>query len=243
MAYCKFCGMESKTTVRCEWCGRDLPRPSRVAPAAVGTADKREEGASDASFTFFIYFFFKDTATTESIWDLPLPERKTSTAETLLDFFLYVSVMVLMGSALIAWKLSNPLVLMTIGAMFLAGVLLAALRTIPPFESGGDVIGVRLMLMLVVFFPVLIVYIGFIVYGLVKCYTDRTVLALLSPLFLLLLALIILSAASVPEAAPLRMYGQFRGVEFLGISAMLLGWSATSWRRLYQEWSASGGLG
>ena len=123
--------------------------------------------------------------------------------------------------------------------MFLAGVLLAAFRAIPAFESGWDEIGVPLMLMLVIFFPVLIVYLGFIIYGLVKHHTDRTVLALLSPQFLLLLALIIMSAASIPEAVPLRMYGQFRGVEFLGISAMLLGWSATSWRRLFREWRQS----
>ena len=239
MAYCKFCGMESKTTGRCEWCGRDLPRLRRVARPAVGTSAPAEEGTADAPFTFFIYESLQRQSPTDSPWDISLPERKISTAETLVDFFLYVSVMVLMGSALIAWHLGNPFVLMTIGAMFLAGVLLATFRAIPPFEAGWDEVGVPLMLMLVVFFPVLIVYVGFIIYGLIRHQTDRTVLALLSPQFLLLLALIILSAASVPEAAPLRMYGQFRGVEFLGLSAILLGWSCTSWRRLFRQWKLS----
>ena len=239
MAYCKFCGMESKTTGRCEWCGRDLPRLRRVAPPRLGTAAPAEEGAADAPFTFFIYESLQRRAATEDPWDLALPEQKTSTAETLLDFFLYVSVMILMGSALIAWHLNNPFVLMTIAAMFLAGVLLAAFKAIPAFEAGWDEVGVPLMLMLVVFFPVLIVYLGFIIYGLARHHTDRTVVALLSPQFILLLALIIMSVASVPEAAPLRMYGQFRGVEFLGLSAMLLGWSATSWRRLLREWRVS----
>lgn len=239
MAYCKFCGMESKTTGRCEWCGRDLPRLRRAARPAVGTSAPAEEGTEDAPFTFFIYESLQRQSPTDSPWDISLPERKISTAETLVDFFLYVSVMVLMGSALIAWHLGNPFVLMTIGAMFLAGVLLAAFRAIPPFEAGWDEVGVPLMLMLVVFFPVLIVYVGFIIYGLIRHQTDRTVLALLSPQFLLLLALIILSAASVPEAAPLRMYGQFRGVEFLGLSAILLGWSCTSWRRLFRQWKLS----
>jgi hypothetical protein len=237
MAYCKFCGMESKTTGRCEWCGRDLPRLRRVAPPAVGTAQPKGEGSADAPFTFFIYESLQRQSPTEDTWDLAtLSERKTSTGEVFLDFLLYVSVMVLMGSALVAWHLSNPLVLITIGAMFLSGVLLAAFKAVPAFESGWDEVGVPLMLMLVVFFPVLIVYLGFIIYGLAKHQTDRTVLALLSPQFILLLALIIMSAASVPEAAPLRMYGQFRGVEFLGLSAVLLGWSATSWRRLFREW-------
>ena len=241
MAYCKFCGMESKTTGRCEWCGRDLPRLMRVAPPAVGTADKAEEGTSgDAPFTFFIYESLQRQSAAEDPWEMPLLERKISTAETLLDFFLYVSIMILMGSALVAWHLGNPIVLMTIGSMFLAGILLAAFRAVPAFESGWDEIGVPLMLMLVVFFPILIVYLGFVIYGLMKHHTDRTVLALLSPQFLLLVGLIVLSAASVPEAAPLRMYGQFRGVEFLGLSSMLIGWSITSWRRLYQEWRTSG---
>jgi len=240
MAYCKFCGMDSKTTGRCEWCGRDLPRLRRVAPPPPGTVASAEEGASEAPFTFFIYESLQRQSPAEDPWDLAvLPGRKTSTAETLLDFFLYVSIMVLMGSALIAWHLGNPFVLITIGTMFLAGVLLAAFKAVPPFEAGWDEIGVPLMLMLVVFFPVLIVYLGFIIYGLVKHETDRTVVALLSPQFVLLVTLIILSAASVPQAAPLRMYGQFRGVEFLGLSAMLIGWSAASWRRLFREWKVS----
>jgi len=234
MAYCKFCGMESRDPVRCEWCKRELPRSVRATPPteAMQPAPQRAEGGEgETPFGLYIYEASRFTPST-GVFSPVLPVAEDNRAETLLDFFVYAGAVFLLGSSLIAWRYSSPYILATIACMFLAGILLARFKAIPAFEQGWEEFGVPLMLMLAVFFPMLLVYLSYVGYGLVTHRTDRTVVRLLSPHFVAVLTLLMVSTIVGPEAVPIRLYGQLRGVELLGLSAILLGWSATSWRRL-----------
>lgn len=149
--------------------------------------------------------------------------------ETLLDFFIYWCALIITGSSLVSWHYSSPYLLATVGGLFIIGFLLARYGAIPAFEEGWDEIGVPLMLMLIIFFPTLLVFLGFIAYALITRRTERTVIWLLSPQFVALLVLVVVTAVTGPDTVPMGMYREFRGIEFLSLSAVLLGWSAGSW--------------
>lgn len=201
MPYCKYCGMNSRNSASCEWCGRELAQTVQISTDSAKTTRR--------------------TSTSDDAW-----------AETVLDFFVYWIALILIGSSLIDWHYDSPYILITIASLVVSGFLLTQFETIPAFENAWDEIGVPLMLMLVVFFPAQLVFIGYVVYGLLTHHTERTVIWLMSPQFVILLALIVLTAVTGPDTVPLRMYREFRGLEFLSLSAILLGWSAGSWRRL-----------
>ncbi|HUV05611.1 MAG TPA: hypothetical protein VMX94_10960 [Armatimonadota bacterium] len=227
--------MESRDPVRCEWCKRELPRavrPTAAPTEAPEPAPRRAENGERVSpFGLYIYEASRFAPSPEA-FPSALAGAEANRAETLIDFFVYAGAVFLLGSSLIAWRYGSPYLLATIACMFLAGILLARFNAVPAFEEGWEEFGVPLMLMLAVFFPMLLVFLGYVAYGAITHRTDRTVVRLLSPHFVAVLTLMLVSNVVGPEAVPIRMYGQFRGVELLSLSAILLGWSATSWRRL-----------
>lgn len=58
MAYCKFCGMESKTADKCEWCGRSLAmpaaKPREITPTTADIVEKAEEEERKSRVAFYI---------------------------------------------------------------------------------------------------------------------------------------------------------------------------------------------
>ena len=235
MAYCKYCGMESRDPVRCEWCKRELPHAARAAPPpteALQPAPQRAENGEGVSpFGLYIYEASRFTPTAGAFEPI-LTRPEENRGETLIDFLVYFGAVFLLGSTLIAWHYSNPYLLSAIACLFLAGIFLARFKVVPAFEEGWDGFGIPLMLMLALFFPMLLVYLGYVAYGIITHRTDRTVVRLLSPHFIAVLSLIMIGSVAGPESVSIHMYGQFRGVELLSLLAVLLGWSATSWRRL-----------
>jgi len=240
MTYCKYCGMESEDPVRCEWCGRVLPRPARVAPRQPSTNASQppsqvdDDATGEAPFTFYIYESRRFAPPSDEIV-IPIAHKGEEPQELLLDLFIYLGALTFMASFLIAWRYTNPYILAAIGCMFLAGILMARFKAIPAFVEECEEISIPAVLMLAVFFPIPLIYLGYLVYGVITHRAERTVVRLLSPLFAILLILFVVSAVAGPEAVPMRAYGQFRGVELLGFSALLLGWSAGSWYHLSLE--------
>lgn len=236
MAYCKHCGMYGQDSSACEWCGRELPPVVRIQQSAAAQAAAPTAVAQETPFVEYIEQTLQFPAPKQDdIIAPPVHRSAPEPAESLRDFGIYVIALILMGSALIAWHYSNPFVFGTIAIMFAAGFVLARYQIVPAFEEVWDEIGLPLMLMLVVLIPVLLVYLGFIAYGLIKRNTDRTVVALLSPHFAVLMILMAISMLTDPNSVPMKFYGQFRGMEFLSLCAVLLGWSALSWRRLIDQ--------
>jgi hypothetical protein len=58
MAYCKFCGMESKRPDKCDWCGRSLApepgRPPEIVPTTAQRIQEEEEAGRKSRATFYI---------------------------------------------------------------------------------------------------------------------------------------------------------------------------------------------
>jgi hypothetical protein len=155
--------------------------------------------------------------------------------DTLIDFAVYWFALMFMGSSLISWHFESVYLLATVGVLFIAGFVMARSRAIPSFEDAWDEASIPLMLMLVIFIPAFLVYLGYVAHNILKHPPDRTVIWLLSPLFVALLILVIVTAVAGPDAVPMGVYGEFRGVELLGLSALLLGWSAASWRNIFSR--------
>lgn len=162
----------------------------------------------------------------------PAARREDTTTEALVDFFIYWGALFIVGSCLIAWRYSSPYLLATVGGLFVVGALLAWFDAIPLFEDGMEEVGLPVMFMLVLLFPALLVFLGYIAYGLITRQTDRTVVWLLSAPFTALLILLVVTAATGPDTVPMGGFGSLRGVEFVGLAAVLLGWNASSWLRL-----------
>ena len=240
MTYCKHCGMESRNTATCEWCGRTLPRKvhrtqsSKPADASLPTLEATQPPPGATPYTFFIYERAKYGNPSDELL-FPVQKAQEDPREVLLDFSIYLGSLLLMGSSLITWHYGNPFILAAIVGMFLAGALMARLNAVPIFEEGLERMGVPLMLMLAVFFPVMLIYVGYVAYGFLTHRSEQTVVRLLTPLFMAVVILLLMSLIAGPKAVPVQMYGQFRGVELLCLSAVLLGWSASSWRRMLSQ--------
>lgn len=121
MAYCKFCGIESKTADFCELCRRPLP-PVPVTPVAppppqavedkLEAIEEKEQGARRA-------FFIACGA-----------------------LILVASILILLCYRIFPWVI--------VGALFAAGMLPARFRIIQPFESAWVEFGILFVLVVTV---------------------------------------------------------------------------------------------
>lgn len=204
MAYCKWCGMDSRDSGRCEWCGRDLG------------AAAQQENAPPPAHDYVASFEDENRAL-----------RTT--------FYLCCIGLILVTLMLTAWRfLLLPWA--TVSALFVTGILLGALRILPAMEDEWHEFVVPLVLILVL--GPEIVFIGYLVYGLVTKAMDLTVVWLLSSYFAVLLLIqvmaLILAAMGVgPERVPITFVLHMRVTAVLGLVAILFGWGASGmFRRL-----------
>ncbi|MBP6963912.1 MAG: hypothetical protein KBC96_05840 [Armatimonadetes bacterium] len=197
MAYCKWCGMESKTDRKCEWCGRDLV----AAPAAAGPPPARDHVAE-----------FEDE------------NRGLRTA-----FYISSAGILILSVVLTGWRfLLLPWI--AVGALFVTGMLLGALRILPAIEDEWHEFVIPLVLVLVAG-PEL-VFVGYLIYGLVTREMDLTVIWLLASYFGMLLlieimALVLIAAGIGPERLPMMFMFQIRAAAVLGMVAIIFGWGAS----------------
>ena len=195
MAYCKWCGMDSRDARRCEWCGKDLNAPVQTAPPPardyVAAFEEENRGLRVA-------------------------------------FYISSVALILVASALLGWRPSlYPWVALSM--LFIAGILLGALRILPPLEEEWHEFIVPIILLL--FFPTFLVYVGYLTYGLMTKNMDLTTVWLLSVYFAMLMLIDIAFVIVVTLGSgtvPMSMLLQVRGVEVLGLVAIVLGWGASS---------------
>lgn len=206
MTYCRYCGMESKEPKRCEWCGKDLtvPLPSEI-PEMKAAQDIVEE----------------------------LEERGR---ESRSKFFIIVGCLVAVAAGLIIWRLSlYPTV--TLATLFTAGILLAAMGVIRSFEDEWLEMFIAIVLRVALPGPLaLIAYIGYVIWGRIKQTIDPTAVWLLGVYFGILttiqvvtmIVIKVASAGAAPVTVPMSVGVQFYFVDLLGLTAILVGWIASS---------------
>lgn len=200
MAYCKWCGMDSRDARKCEWCGKDLnaPAPSAPPPARDYVADFEEEN------------------------------RGLRVA-----FYIGAVALILVASALVGWRfLLLPYVIL--GALFTAGILLGALRILPPIEDEWHEFVIPAILILVL--GPEIAFVGYLVYGLLTKAMDLTVVWLLSVYFAVFLliqiiAVVLLALGFGPETVSFTFFLHMRGASVLGLVSIVFGWGASSMLR------------
>lgn len=83
--------------------------------------------------------------------------------------------------------------------------------------------------------PVFLVYIGYAAYVVITRTYDRLALRLLGPHFGVFIILVWIIMTMGGEAISIQGYSQFRGLELLGLAAVLIGWSAGSYWRSTRE--------
>lgn len=196
MVYCKYCGMESKTSSICEWCGRALipvgPTPS--APPHVRTTQDVLEEQDEA-------------------------DRKARTS-----FYISCGVLILLSDILVAWRFSLfPVAIL--GSLLVTGFLLGKFGIVMPFEDEWWEFGTPLILLL--FFPTILVYAGYMTYGLITRQMDMEVVWVLSAYcgmhVALILSFMLVIALFGPHTVPrdtilkLHLAGGFVGLLALGI--------------------------
>lgn len=200
MVYCKWCGMESSDPAKCSWCGRALVQ---AAPAQPAPSMVRSAGEV-------------------------AEVAEEAGCRTRLKFFICCGALILLASFLIFWR--YPLYpVLTLGSLFVAGVMLGTFGVVPPFEDEWVEIGVPLLLLLI--FPALLVYLGYLIYGLVTREMDLTIVWLLSVYFGMLVILQVVTIIAAPALIPASLYWRFHAVEFLGLAAIGFGWISSSWFR------------
>ena len=119
MAYCKYCGIDSKDSVNCEWCKRPLP-PVPTAPAVPPPP----------------------TIPEDRLGKIEQEGRKALGA-----FFTFSGTLIVLGACLILWRYQlYPSV--TIASLFVTGILLAHFDIIPTFEDDWADIGIPLLFLL-----------------------------------------------------------------------------------------------
>jgi len=198
MAYCKWCGMESSGPAKCSWCGRAI--------AATGPPKPAPSMARPAA---------------EVVEEVEQTGRRA-----LVVFFGCCGAMVVLACVLIFWRYSlYPAV--TIGSLFVAGIMLGAFGVVPPFEDEWVELGVPLLFLLI--FPAFFVYLGYLIYGLVTREMNLTVVWLLSVYFAMLLVLQVVTIVAAPPRIHAGFYLKFHAVEFLGLVGIGFGWISSSW--------------
>jgi len=202
MAYCKWCGMESKDPWKCEWCGRPLASaPRRQTPGV------------------------RPVKTAQEVVEEKEEESRTSRRA----FFISCAVLAVVASGLILWR--YPLYpWVTIGSLFAAGIMLGYLDVIPPFEDG--LVNAGIPLVLAFFFPAFFVCLGYVVYGLIMREMNFTIIWLLGVYLGLLTVLQIVTFIALPDPVPAMTWVTFRGVELLSLAAAILGWIGSGSLRL-----------
>jgi len=206
MAYCKWCGMDSRDAGKCEWCGKSLDAPPGNAPPPAG---------------------------------VPLPARDYVAAfedenrGLRVAFYISIVGLLVVASALIGWRfLLLPYVIL--GALFIAGILLGALRILPPIEDEWHEFVIPAILILVL--GPEIAFVGYLVYGLLTKAMDLTVVWLLSVYFAMFLliqiaAVLLLALGLGPETVSFAFFLQMRGAATLGLVSTVFGWGASSFFR------------
>lgn len=235
MARCAKCGKESMHPSMCEHCGFDFTTGTMPSAQQSGRPPGADAGESDSPYGLYVYETVLMSPTPQAFDAILTTRPEDHTLESVLDFFIYTGAIFLLGSFMIAWQYRSPFIVGSIILMFLAGVWLARTRALPKFEDGWTEVGLPLALMLSLFVPVVVVFAGFVVHGMATHRIDRTVVRLLTPLFVVVVFLLMVTGVAGPEVVPMRMYGEFRGIELLSLAAVLLGWSSTSWRRLFTD--------
>jgi hypothetical protein len=195
MTYCKYCGMESKTADACEWCRRSL-RPTAPPPASSAASPIRS--ASDI-----------------------VAEADETARKNLVAFFICCGILMLLTFIMVGIRFSlYPY--MAIGSMLAAGILLGYFGIIPPFEQEWSEIGVPLILLII--FPAIFVYIGYVIYGLITRQMDLTFVWLMSVAIGMMFVLEIGCAVIGMISQSTVSFITFKGVEILGFIAVLGGW-------------------
>jgi hypothetical protein len=196
MAYCKYCGMDSKTSDKCEWCKRPLAQAAAGATTPSPPVDLIRPGTQ----------IFADG------------EEKGRLMRR--RFFTACGILILCGViALVVRPTLYPVVILA--CLFVAGMLLTIYRIIPSIEDEWTDLGLPLILLF--FFPALLVCAGYIAYGYLTRNTNITVIWVLSVYLGMLLVLEIFSVILAPHAGEM-MFMILHGVEFVGMLAIGLGW-------------------
>lgn len=197
MAYCKFCGLESNDSEKCQWCGRPLP-PVPAAPAATPPPRPVEE---------------KMAVTEEE-------ERKGRHG-----FFIACGVLILLSTILLFINYHIYLWVM-LGALFLAGILLAYFKIIPPFEDAW--LEIVILVLLILFLPSFFALLGYIIYGLITRNMDIDIVWLLGTYAGMILILQIITFIAFPDKIPSSTIFVLRIAEFFSFVAFFLGWIVSS---------------
>lgn len=196
MAYCKHCGMDSPDPDKCQWCGRPL------VPAAPAAPDPRLPPPRP------------------STWEL-VEEEEERLRQGRIRFIISCSAMLILAAFIITWKWwLYPWI--TIGGLFAAGMMLGGFGVIESsFEEWQDFLVPGLLLL---FFPAVVVCIGFIAYGLINRHMNFSVVWLLG---VYVIALTVLEGATflgfMIHDQMIALW-RLRGVEILGLVTIILGW-------------------
>jgi hypothetical protein len=83
-------------------------------------------------------------------------------------------------------------------------------------------------LVLLLVFPAIFVYLGYLTYGLFTRNMDLTVVWLLSVYFAVLTVLQVVTIVAAPAEVSFATWLRFRGVEVFGLIATIAGWAASS---------------
>ena len=139
-------------------------------------------------------------------------------------FYITNVVLLVLATAVVAIRKElYPLVI--IGGLFVSGLLLGYFRIIPSFDNEWVEMGVPLLLIL--FLPAIIVFAGYMAYGLIYRSMDLTVVWLLGTYVAMLTALEIVTILAMTSGVPVSFMWKIRGVEFLSLAAVIFGWIAS----------------
>ena len=198
MAYCKFCGVESSDDKNCEWCKRPLP----PVPAPPATPPPPAQDSID------------------KVGEIEEQERKSRSA-----FFVSCGVLLLLASGVLFWRYQLYPVVIII-SLFVTGILLARFGVIEPFSDNWVQAGV--LFLLVIFLPAFVVFLGYMVYGLITRQGDSNLAWLLGAYFGVATVLEVVAFIAFPEQVPIDTLAKLRGAEALGFAAVIFGWVSAS---------------
>lgn len=204
MAYCKFCGMDSKDPAKCEWCGKPLGQ-------GVSTPRAPSPPPPDARPT---------------TWEI-VEREEAEDRRSRLMFFLVCGGLVVFSAVVISVRASLfPWVIL--GSLFAAGMLLGALRVIPAFEDEWTEVGIPFVLALI--FPAFFVCLGYLAYGFISRSMNYPIIWLLSVYLIVLTFLEIVTIIALSSSAggvSMDALWKLRGVEILSLITVLFGWIAS----------------
>ncbi len=201
MAYCKYCGMESKDASKCDWCGRQIDATEASVPAA---------GPQAAP------------AVVDNTPQARLARMDEAERLGRQRFFIGAVILLVVTAAAIFLKYQFYFWII-LAAGFAVGYMLRKFEVVEPYADDLLLVG----LLFIIPAPMFFVLVGLIAYGVIQKDLNYTFVWLMASYLAVNLVLITVTALALlhsPEAYGLL--ASAAGLDKLGFLAVVLGWRA-----------------